>query len=164
MVTPRIIMPYYASGKQSWMPFGVKIPAWFRVISGDSEENISTLLRRLTSEDQCLSLEPTNSGIQLAWDVQYRLWNICGEKGSDRISYSEIRYGGLPPGTTMHGKRQQALRRQGPSIQQMKKMRMSPLLPRGAKRIMGVARRQDEALPVDQFLLIVEIAEKDWSK
>ena len=34
----------------------------------------------------------------------------------------------------------------------------------GEKRRMGVVRRQDEALTVDQLLLIAEIAEEDWSK
>ena len=34
----------------------------------------------------------------------------------------------------------------------------------GEKRIMGVARRQDEALTADQLLLIGEIAEESWSK
>ena len=34
----------------------------------------------------------------------------------------------------------------------------------GVKRIMGVVRRQDEALTVDQLLLISGIAEEDWSK
>ena len=34
----------------------------------------------------------------------------------------------------------------------------------GAKRRMGVARSQDEALTFDQLLLIGEISEEDWSK
>ena len=34
----------------------------------------------------------------------------------------------------------------------------------GGKRSMGVVRRQDEALTVDQLILIGEIAEKDWLK
>ena len=34
----------------------------------------------------------------------------------------------------------------------------------GEKRRMGVVRRQDEATTVDQLMLIVEIAEEDWSK
>ena len=34
----------------------------------------------------------------------------------------------------------------------------------GAKRIMGVVRRQDKALTVDKLLLIGYIAEEDWSK
>ena len=52
MVTPRIIIPYYASDDKYWMPFGVERPERFRVISGDLEETISTLLRRLSPEDQ----------------------------------------------------------------------------------------------------------------
>ena len=34
----------------------------------------------------------------------------------------------------------------------------------GAKRIMGVVRRQDKALTFNQLLLIGDIAEEDWSK
>ena len=34
----------------------------------------------------------------------------------------------------------------------------------GAKRRMGVMRRQYEALTVDQIILIGDIAEEDWSK
>ena len=41
MLILRIIIPYYASGEQSWMPLGVKRQARFREISGDLEENIS---------------------------------------------------------------------------------------------------------------------------
>ena len=54
MVTPRIIIPYYTSGEQSWMRFGVERPAQFLVISGGLEETILTLLRCLAPEDQCL--------------------------------------------------------------------------------------------------------------
>ena len=109
MVTPRIIIPYYASGNQSWMPFGVERTAKFWVISGDLEETISTQSRRLAPEEQFLSLAPTKSGIYLAWDVRFRLWTLRGEKGSGRISYSGIICGRLPPSTTMHGKQEQAL-------------------------------------------------------
>ena len=58
MVILRIIIPYYASGEKSWMPFGVEIQARFREISGDLEETILTPPKRLSSEDQCLSLAP----------------------------------------------------------------------------------------------------------
>ena len=34
----------------------------------------------------------------------------------------------------------------------------------GAKQRMGVVRRQDEVLTVDQILLIGDISEEDWSK
>ena len=34
----------------------------------------------------------------------------------------------------------------------------------GAKRRMGVVRRQDEALTVNQLLFIGDISEEDWSK
>ena len=34
----------------------------------------------------------------------------------------------------------------------------------GAKRRMGVHRRQDEALPVDQLMAVAELAESDWQK
>ena len=88
MVTHGIIIPCYASGEQSWMTFGVEIPARFRTISGDLEEAISTPSRRSASKDQCLSLAPMKSGIQLAWDVRSRTWTLRGEKGSGRISYS----------------------------------------------------------------------------
>ena len=57
MVTPRIIIPYYASGEKSCMTFGVERPEQFWVISGDLEETILTPLRQLESEDQYLSLE-----------------------------------------------------------------------------------------------------------
>ena len=62
----RIVIPYYASGEKYWMPFGVDRKARFREISGDLEETSLTLLKRLASEDQCLSLAPINSGIELA--------------------------------------------------------------------------------------------------
>ena len=129
MVILRIIIPYYASGKQSWMPFGVEIQALFREISGDLEETILTPPRRLASEDQCLSLSQINSGIELAWDFQSILWTLRREKGSGRISYSGIRCDGIPLGTTMHGKQYQDIWRQGPSVRKMTKMCMSPLLP-----------------------------------
>ena len=103
MVILRIIIPYYASGEKSWMPFGVERQALFRKISGDLEETILTPPRRLASEDQCLSLSQINSGIELAWDFQSILWTLRVEKGSGRISHSGIRYGRIPLGTTMHG-------------------------------------------------------------
>ena len=53
MVIPMIIIPYYALGEQSWMPFGVVRQARFRENSGDLEETILTPLRRLASENQC---------------------------------------------------------------------------------------------------------------
>ena len=124
-----MIIPYYAYGEQSWMPFGVERQARFREISGDLEETILTPPGRLSSEEQCLSLAPINSRIELKWDVRSILWTLHTEKGSDRISYSGIQCGGLPLGTTMHGKREQALWRKGPYIRQMTKMCMSPLLP-----------------------------------
>ena len=65
MVILRIVIPYYASGAQSWMPFGVERQARFREISGDLEETILTPSRRLESEDHCLSLAPIKSGIEL---------------------------------------------------------------------------------------------------
>ena len=46
MVILRIIIPYYASGEQYWMPFGFEIQARFRGILGDLEENILTLPKR----------------------------------------------------------------------------------------------------------------------
>ena len=68
----------------------------------------------------------------------------------------------------MHEKREQALSRQGPSIWQMKKnvykstaRTASISLSRFMlveNRIMGVVRRQDEDLTVNQLLLIGEIA------
>ena len=61
-----------------WIPFGVERQAQFREISGDLEETILTLPRRLESEDQCLSLAPIKSGIELAWDVRSRLWTLRG--------------------------------------------------------------------------------------
>ena len=111
------------------MPFGVDRLARFREISGYLEGTILNPPRRLASEDQCLSLAPINSGIELAWDVRYRLWTLRGERGSGRISSSGIRCGGLPLDTTMHGKWEKALWMQGPYIRKMKKMCMSPLLP-----------------------------------
>ena len=45
MVTIGIVIPCYASGEQSWMPFGAKRLARFQVISGYSEETISNQLR-----------------------------------------------------------------------------------------------------------------------
>ena len=129
MVILKIIIPYYATGKQYWIPFGVERQARFWETSGGLEETILTPSKSLASEEQCLSLAPINSGIDLAWHVQFRLWNLRGEKGSGRISYSGILYGGLPPGTTMNGKRYQALWGQGPYIRQIKTRCMSPLLP-----------------------------------
>ena len=70
MVILRIIIPYYASGKQSWVPFGVERQAQFWEISGDLEETILTPPKRLASEYQCLSLAPIKSGIELELDVQ----------------------------------------------------------------------------------------------
>ena len=121
MVILRIIITYFASGEQSWVSFGVKSQARFREISGDLDETILTPPKCLASEDQCLSLVPIKSGIELEWNVRYRIYTLRGEKGSGRIRYSGIRCGGLPPGTRMHGKKDQALWRQAPSIRQMKK-------------------------------------------
>ena len=104
----------------------------------------------------------------MAWYVRSRIWTICGEKGSVSISYSEIQCGGIPPGTTMHGKREKSLWRQGPSIQKIKKAyesnastasRCFSRFSMVAKRIMGVVRRQDKALMYNKLLLIGEIAE-----
>ena len=47
MIILRIIIIYYSSGEQSWMPFGVERQAQFRKISGDLEETILTPPRRL---------------------------------------------------------------------------------------------------------------------
>ena len=115
----RINLPYNVSGEKSWMPFGVKRQARIREISGELEETILTLPKRLASEYQCLSLSPIKSGIQLAWDVRSRLWALSGEKGSVRMIYSGIGCGGLTPVTTMHGKKEQIIWSQGPSIQKM---------------------------------------------
>ena len=52
MVILRIIIPYYESGKQSWMPFGVERQAKFWEISGDLEETILTPPNRFAPEDQ----------------------------------------------------------------------------------------------------------------
>ena len=54
MVILRIIIPYYASGEQSWMLFGVERQARFQEISGDLEETILTPPNILASEDQWL--------------------------------------------------------------------------------------------------------------
>ena len=105
MVILRIIISYYTLGEQSWMPFGVERQARFQDISGYLEETILTPPKRLASEDQCLSLAPIKSGIELAWDVLLRIWTLRREKGSGRISYSVIQCGRLSPGTKIHGKR-----------------------------------------------------------
>ena len=52
MLILRIIIPYYASGEKSWMPFGVDRQARFGEISGYLKENILTPPRRLESEYQ----------------------------------------------------------------------------------------------------------------
>ena len=104
MVILRIIIRYHASGEQSLMTFLFKRQARFQEISGDLEETVLTPLMHLESEDKCLSFSQIKSGIELACDVQSRIWTLCGEKGSSSIIYSGIRYGGLPLGTTMHGK------------------------------------------------------------
>ena len=69
MVILRVIILYYESSEKYWMPFGVERQAQFREISGDLEETILTPPKHLASEDQCLSLAPIKSGIELAWDV-----------------------------------------------------------------------------------------------
>ena len=51
MAIIRIIIPYYASGEQSWMNFGVERQAGFQEISGNLEETILTPPKRLASED-----------------------------------------------------------------------------------------------------------------
>ena len=106
--------------------------------------------------------------------MQSRLWTLRGEKLSGRISYSGIRFGGLPPRTKMHGKREQALWRKGPSIRKMKKKLYESTAPTssrwlsivmlGANIIMVVVRRQYKVMKVNQLLLIGEITEEDWSK